>query len=304
MAIRYERALVSAMIASPGRSHLYQQLEPVRMKRVVAKAMEWSKIDRLTDTSTGSGGYNVLTLADMPPHLTKLKETGNKMKRFTFSRLSSLIVMAVLAFALAPAINFAPALGAQAQAESQIDTQNQNEISAELIGQVYNPSAQISAQYGYVSSLKGLANSAITGPSGVLSESTALLTFYNHTITQRVINNGPMRVIDRTGEATFYLTTTPHGDFTHPDTLRDGTPVMTAALSLEANIDTLTGAFAVHFDCTIARNQPFTIAGTTYRLGVPGQHFQYTLYGHLNQQGLPSAYITGFATGLELEATR
>jgi hypothetical protein len=266
--------------------------------------MEWSKIDRLTDTSTGSGGYNVHTLADMPLHLTKLKETENNMKRFTFSRLSSLIIMAVLAFALAPAINFAPALGAQAQAESQTDTQNQNEISVELIGQVYNPSAQISAQYGYVSHVKGLTTSAITGPTGVLSESTALLTFYNHTVTERVINNGPMRTIDRAGEATFYLTATPHGDFTHPDTLRDGTPVMAATLRLEAVIDTQTGSFAVHFDYTVVRNQPFTLAGATYRLGAPGQHFQATLYGHLNQQGLPSAYISGFATGLDLEATR
>ena len=181
------------------------------------------------------------------------------------------------------------------------DNDGPNTISAELIGQVYNPSPAVSAQYGYVSYLRGIDTGAITGAGGALSEQSAMLTFYSHTIPDRVINNGPMRVIDRTGEVTFYLDTTPQNDFSHPETFRQGVAVMTAALRHQVVIDTLTGTFAAHFDCTVARGEPFSINGVTYRLGKPGQHFEITFNGHLNQQGPPSAYMAGFTTGLKLQ---
>ena len=183
------------------------------------------------------------------------------------------------------------------------DNDGPNTISAELIGQVYNPSPTVSAQYGYVSYVKGLEASAITGPGGTLSERSALLTFYNHTTVDRVINNGPMRAIDRSGEATFYFNTTPAGDFSHPETLRQGVAVMTATLRHQVVIDTLTGAFTAHFDCTVARNESFTINGASYRLGKPGQHFEVTFSGHLNQPAPPSGQMAGFVTGLELRPT-
>jgi hypothetical protein len=218
------------------------------------------------------------------------------------SRLSGFLVITLVAVALAPTINFAATRGADAQAQSEPATQG--EITAELIGQVFNASPQMSAQYGYISYLKGLPTSAITAPSKPLSETTALLTFYSHTLTERVINNGPMRMIDRTGEVAFYITTTPHGDFARPDTLRDGTPVMVAALRHQVLLNTQTGAFTTHFDCTIARNEQFNIAGATYSLGAPGQRFELTINGQVNQQGLPSAYIVGYITGLELQGAR
>jgi hypothetical protein len=218
------------------------------------------------------------------------------------SRLPGFFVMVLVAVALAALIIFSPARGGAAPAQAAADTRD--EISAELIGQVFNASPQISAQYGYLSYLRGLATSAITGPSGPLSEQSALLTFYSHTLTERVTNSGPLRVIDRTGEVTFYFTATPHGDFTRPDTLREGTAVMVAALRHQVLLNTQTGAFTTRFDCTIAENQEFSIAGAAYRLGVPGQHFELTINGQANPQGLPSAYIVGYATGLELQAVR
>jgi hypothetical protein len=126
--------------------------------------------------------------------------------------LCGLLILAALAGALA---SVAGSVAAK-------DTDAPNQISAELIAQVYNPSPAVSAQYGYVSYLKGVDTAAITSPGGALSERSALLTFYNHTATERVINNGPMRVIDRSGETTFYLNTAPAGDFGHPETFRQG----------------------------------------------------------------------------------
>ena len=190
-----------------------------------------------------------------------------------------------------------------AQSVAAKDTDGPNTISAELIGQVYNPSPAVGAQYGYISYLKGIDAAAITGLGGALSERSALLTFYSNTTTERVINNGPTRVIDRNGEITFYLDTTPEGDFSRPETLRQGVAVMAAALRHQVVVDTLTGAFTAHFDCTIARNEPFSLSGAMYRLGKPGQHFEITVQGHLNQQAPPSGYMAGFATGLELQPT-
>jgi hypothetical protein len=207
--------------------------------------------------------------------------------------LCALLILAVIAGASA---SIARSVAAK-------DTDGPNTISAELIGQVYNPSPAVSAQYGYVSYVKGIDTSTITAPGGTISEQTALLTFYNHTTVDRVINNGPMRAIDRSGEATFYFNTTPAGDFGHPETFRQGVAVMAAALRHQVVVDTLTGTFTAHFDCTIARSEPFTLNGVKYRLGKPGQAFQITFIGHLNQQAPPSGYMAGFVTGLELRST-
>jgi hypothetical protein len=38
-------------------------------------------------------------------------------------------------------------------------------------------------------------------------------------------------------------------------------------------------------------------------LGKPGQAFQITFIGHLNQPAPPSGYMAGFVTGLELRPT-
>lgn len=181
------------------------------------------------------------------------------------------------------------------------DNNAPNTITAELIGQVLNPSPTVGAQYGYVSFLKGVETSAITAPGTTLSEQSALLTFYSHTNTDRVINNGPMRMIDRSGEVTFYVNSTPAGNFGQPETLRQGTAVMVAALRHQVIVNTATGTFTAHFDCTVARSDPFDLGGARYRLGKPGEHFEITVQGHLNTPAPPSGYMAGFVTGLELQ---
>ncbi len=182
------------------------------------------------------------------------------------------------------------------------DTYSPNKISAELIGQVLNASPEVSAQYGYVSYLSGFESAALIGAGDVLSETSALLTFYNDTTVEGVINNGPMRVIDRSGEATFYLNTTPAGDFVDPETFRAGVAVMKASLRHQVVLDTVTGAFTAHFDCIVVSSESFTINEKSYRLGESGQPFEVNFSGHLNAQAPPSGYMVGFITGLEVQA--
>src|SRR5690242_17795541 len=64
-------------------------------------------------------------------------------------------------------------------------------LGYEVVGQVLNPSAQQSLQYGYLNFVRGLDR--IGTPGNAVSESTALFTFFNDTATQQVINNGPIR---------------------------------------------------------------------------------------------------------------
>jgi hypothetical protein len=215
-------------------------------------------------------------------------ERGNLMrsKQFLYGFL-------ILALFLAGCVPIAASVSAK-------DNHSPNKISAELIGQVLNASPELSAQYGYISYLSGFDAAALIGAGDVLNEQSALLTFYNDTTVESVINNGPMRVIDRSGEATIYFNPTPAGDFGDPETLRAGIAVMRASLRHQVIVNTVTGAFTAHFDCTVTSIESFTINDKSYRLGKLGQPFEIDFSGHLNAQAPPSGFMAGYITGLEL----
>jgi hypothetical protein len=174
------------------------------------------------------------------------------------------------------------------------ETSAGNSLGYEFVGQVLNPSATQSLQYGYLSSVPGLGTVSTTGP---VSEASALLSFYNDTTTQQVINNGPIRVIDRTGTATIFFNSSGGGDFTNPDTFRAGNPIQTCTLRHQVIIDTSSGYFTASFEMTITSVRVFQINGSGYVLGKPGEVYHWSVYGKLTQQGPPSAQIAGFASG-------
>lgn len=167
-----------------------------------------------------------------------------------------------------------------------------------FIGQVLNVSPSQSLQYGYLSWVSGLP-SVSTGSS--VSESTALLSFYNDTTTQQVINNGPIRVIDRTGTSSIYWNDSGGGDFANPDSFRAGKVVQTCNLRHQVVIDTSSGYFTATFEMTVQSSRVFQVNGNTHRLGVPGKTYRWTVYGKLTQTGPPSAHIAGFASGIRAE---
>jgi hypothetical protein len=168
-------------------------------------------------------------------------------------------------------------------------------VGYEFVGQVLNPSATQSIQYGFLNSVAGL--DTVATQSGAVSEATALLTFYNDTTTQQVINNGPMRVIDRTGSSTIYFNAGGGGDFSNADTFRAGTPVQTCTLRHQVVIDTSTGYFTASFELTIRSVGVFQVNGASYLLGRPGEVYHWSVYGKLTTQGPPAAHIAGFASG-------
>src|SRR5262249_16893297 len=137
-------------------------------------------------------------------------------------------------------------------------------IGYEVVGQVLNPSPSQSFQYGYLNLVPGIDR--ITTSSGIaISEATALLTFFNNKATERVINNGPIRVIDRTGTGAIYFGSG-NATFGTPDSFRNGTPVQSYRLRHQVVIDTSTGYFTTTFEITITSVHSFQIDGEPHRL--------------------------------------
>jgi hypothetical protein len=165
----------------------------------------------------------------------------------------------------------------------------------ELVGQVQSSAPGVlpatSIQYGYLSDLGGLPI-FMAEPQ---NESTALLTFYTDTTTSRVINNGPIRVINREGTVTIYSDPTANGSFANPDSFRDGTPVLVAGLRQQVIVDTTTGGFTAQNLNTITSTSSFQGPSGTLQLGKAGDRFRTIISGHVNAPGPPSAYMSGYA---------
>jgi hypothetical protein len=169
------------------------------------------------------------------------------------------------------------------------------DVTFELVGQVQNSAPATSIQYGYVSDLRGMPIFAAQPPS----ESTALLTFFTDTTTRQVVNNGPIRVINREGSVTIYSDPAPDGSFANPDSFRDGTPVLVAALRQQVIVDTATGAFTAQNLNTIVSTTPFQGASGTLQLGKAGDRFRTVISGRLNAPGPPSAYMAGWTFSVD-----
>jgi hypothetical protein len=168
-------------------------------------------------------------------------------------------------------------------------------VDLELIGQVANSAPGVtpatSAQYGYVSQLDDIA--------GWPGESASPLTFYTDTTTNRVVNNGPLRIVSRTGRLTIYHDPSANGNFADPDSFRDGTPVLIAAVRQQVILNTLTGAFSAHNVNTIMSRSRFELGDHVVVLGRPGGRFQTVISGQQAAVAPPSAHMAGytFSTG-------
>jgi len=167
-------------------------------------------------------------------------------------------------------------------------------IGYEVVGQVLNPTPQQSLQYGYLNFVRGL-DRITTSAGAAVTESTALFTFFNDTQTQQVINNGPVRIVDRTGTGAIYFGSG-NASFSNPDTFKAGTPVQTFSLRHQVVIDTSTGYFTTTFEMTITSAKAFQIDGESHRLGHRGTVYRLNVYGKLASP-TPSAYIAGAADG-------
>jgi hypothetical protein len=176
------------------------------------------------------------------------------------------------------------------------------DLNLELVGQVQNSAPGVSPatsiQYGYLSHLDGLP--IFTAEPH--DESTALFTFYTDTTTSRVIDNGPIRIINREGTMTIYSDPTASGSFENPDSFRDGTPILVAGLRQQVIVDTATGGFTAQNLNTIISTSPFQGPSGTVQVGEAGDRFRTIISGHLSAPGPPSAYMAGYTQSVGEDA--
>src|ERR1700688_1327027 len=99
-------------------------------------------------------------------------------------------------------------------------TPEQHEAMFEFVGQVKNfPPAgpglpATSVQYGYLSHIQSLDDSQIYLPGVPQDEKSALFTFYNDSVTEKVTNHGSLRIVIREGTTTIYHNSLGGGDLT------------------------------------------------------------------------------------------
>jgi hypothetical protein len=175
-----------------------------------------------------------------------------------------------------------------------------SDVSMEVVGAVFNASPAASIQYGYITYINGLENVFSGSPQ---NETTALFTFYNDTSTVRVINNGPLRIVNRVGTFTVYLDNTPDGDFSNPDSFRDGTPVMMGSLRHQVVVNTTTNTFTTTFVITVTSTEVFFVdqgSNRRVRLGKEGQKLRLTVFGQPSTSGPGQFVIAGYVAGGDL----
>ena len=169
------------------------------------------------------------------------------------------------------------------------------DVALELVGQVMNPSPATSNQYGYLSFLNGVDGIFNPGPQ---NETTARFTFFTEATTTRVINNGALRIVNRTGTTTIYMHDTP-GNFADPDSFRDGTPVLTAALRQQVILDTIEGTFTATNINTVTSAATFALGDDEFRLGRAGDQFRTSINGRTNTTPTPAGFvIAGYAVAI------
>jgi hypothetical protein len=164
----------------------------------------------------------------------------------------------------------------------------------EFVGQVVNPSATSSNQFGYLTYLRGVDRLFV---GDVVSAETARFTFFNETTTVSVLNHGPLRIITREGTTTIYHAAG-GSNFAYPDSFRAGTPLQTSRLRHVVIINLTDNSFTTLFENVVTDVSPTEIDDRVLRLGRVGQMFRTTILGQIIAPIPPNGWIAGFAVGV------
>ena len=188
-------------------------------------------------------------------------------------------------------------------------------VAFEVVGQVTNlpPTGPgqpaTSHQYGYLSTINGLSGDQVfnTAVPALQNETTARFTFFTDAITQRVISNGRLRIVNRTGTTTIYLDESSGGDFGNRDTFRDGIPILRMNYRQQVILDTGeanpsvpgSGTFTVMNLLTITDVTPFEIGGERYQIGRVKDQFRQFYSGVPPTLAPPNGVFAGYAVAID-----
>lgn len=190
-------------------------------------------------------------------------------------------------------------------------------VAFEVVGQVTNfPPAgpglpPTSQQYGYLSTVNGLNADQVfnTAIPSLQNEATARFTFFTDAITERVISNGRLRIVNRTGTTTIYLDELSGGDFGNRDTFKDGIPILRMNYRQQVILDTGealpavpgTGTFTVMNLLTVTDASAFAIDGERYQMGRGKDQYRQFYSGAPPATTPPIGVFAGYAVVIERE---
>ncbi|HKZ81025.1 MAG TPA: hypothetical protein VJ124_22325 [Pyrinomonadaceae bacterium] len=170
------------------------------------------------------------------------------------------------------------------------------DVAYEIVGQVRNPTMTTSNQYGYLSNINGLSLDQIFS-STPHNETQALFTFFTEAENSQVINNGNLRVVNRTGTTTIYSDAT-HGDFADENSFRDGTPILIMSLRQQVILDLVEGTFTA----TNVNSVTYVAPILGVRLAKIGDQFRTSINGRGNTTGTPAMFvIAGYTVAADQE---
>jgi len=183
------------------------------------------------------------------------------------------------------------ALSASAQTTIPI---SEEQVVYEVIGE-FNNSGLVSQQFGYFADITGLNNAFSSATTK--NETTALFTFVTNATTFQVVNNGPFKIVDRTGTTTVYLNNG-SSDFSNLATFSQGTPVQVSNYRQQVIINTITNTFVTVHTNTVTSVETFTLNGVAFRLGQVGKSFRTNYSGQNNSPGAtPTGWFAGTSIG-------
>ena len=212
---------------------------------------------------------------------------------------------------------FGAAKSSVAQFFPPLDFSQIDQEMYEFVGQVKNlPPAgaglpATSIQYGYVSHVNGLNDAQIYVAGQPQDETSALLTFYNDSVTEKTTVHGSLRVVIREGTTTIYYNPVPSGDFTtpNPDSFRMGTPVLTTKWRHQVILDGVaspdpaapprTNLFFVTWWHTITSSATFQLDNTNVLLGRAGHTFRQYLVGGVDFTGKVNGKFAGYTSSFD-----
>jgi hypothetical protein len=114
------------------------------------------------------------------------------------------------------------------------------------------------------------------------------LSFFTVAANTQVINNGNLRIVNRTGTTTIYYDPT-HGDFSNPDSFRDGIPLFVMSLRQQVILDLVEGTFTATNINRVVSVAPITVGGVP--IVNEGDQFRTSINGRTNVSGTPAGFI-------------
>jgi hypothetical protein len=169
-----------------------------------------------------------------------------------------------------------------------------------FVGQFVN-SGPNSHQYGYISKIAGIDN--VFNSDTVKNESTAMFTFSTYASNVQVVNNGPLRVVNRVGTTTIYYHPEGGANFAVPSSFEAGIPIQVSDYEQTVNLaPAVPFPFTTAHLNTITETDSFTLNGETLRLGNVHDAFRTHYMGTANTgTPPPSGYFVGYGLGVSRE---